>query len=272
MKLKDLVKSNGGSGSDRWNVPIELLDSNPDNIRLDRPEVRDHIRALADSIKEVGFIRTRPLTVRMTGDRVLIEDGNCRLAAVYLAISEGAEIKTLPCLSEAPMTTAADRTLNMLLANSGLPHTPLEYLAAVKRLLSYGWTDTDIAKRLGRSRQWLANLINLGEAGDDVHALVTEGAVSSTQALALVRQHGSDAAQVIRDAQHRTGRAHVSGKHLRAATPAPEPERNSVTPAPEEAETPDLRTAARTVLACWDTGDLDDAWTAAIADLRRAVA
>jgi hypothetical protein len=105
-----------------------------------------------------------------------------------------------------------------------------------------------------------------------VHALVTEGAVSSTQALALVRQHGSDAAQVIRDAQHRTGRAHVSGKHLRAARPAPEPERNSVTPAPEEAETPDLRTAARAVLACWDTGNLDDAWTAAIADLRRAAA
>ena len=156
MKLKDLVKSSGGSGSDLWNVPLELLDPNPHNIRLDGPALREHIASLAESIQTHGFLRSRPLTVRQAaGDRLVVVDGNCRLLAVRLAMANGAEIKTLPCLSEAPNTSEADRTLNMLLANSGLQHTPMEYAASIKRLLSWGWTDTDIAKKAGCSRTTL---------------------------------------------------------------------------------------------------------------------
>ena len=125
MRLKQLIQQEHGTLSDLFGVPIHLLDANPDNVRIDTPELREHIRTLANSIIAQGFLRSRPLTVRQSGDRLIVVDGNCRLLAVRLAMEEGAEIKNLPCVSEAPGTNDADRTCNMLLANSGMAHTPL---------------------------------------------------------------------------------------------------------------------------------------------------
>lgn len=237
MKLKDLVKSSGGSGSDLWMVPIELLDANPHNLRLDGPALREHIAGLAESIMAHGFLRSRPLTIRQnSGDRLEVVDGNCRLLAVRLAMQKGAEIKTLPCLSEAPHTNDAERTLNMLLANSGLQHTPMEYAAAIKRLLSYGWTDTDIAKKLGKSRQWVSNVLETAALPADVQAQLVDSVVSATQARKLVRQHGDKAAAVIAGAAAASGRKHVTARHL--AAPVVATVAAAALPAPIAAITP----------------------------------
>ena len=260
MKLKDLVKSSGGSGSDLWNVPLELLDANPHNIRLDGPALREHIASLAESIQTHGFLRSRPLTVRQAaGDRLVVVDGNCRLLAVRLAMANGAEIKTLPCLSEAPNTSEADRTLNMLLANSGLQHTPMEYAASIKRLLSWGWTDTDIAKKLGKSRQWVSNVLETAALPADVQAQLVDSVVSATQARKLVRQHGDKAAAVIAGAAAASGRKHVTARHLAVAAPV------AVLPAPVSVDGPAV------VAAPVAAPEADDATQDALVALRQAV-
>jgi ParB family chromosome partitioning protein len=262
MKLKDLVKQSGGSGSDLWNVPVELLDVNPGNIRLDGPALREHIAGLAESIMAQGFLRSRPLTIRQGDDRLIVVDGNCRLLAVKIAIEKGAPIKNLPCLSEAPNTSEADRTLNMLLANSGLQHTPVEYAAAINKLLSYGWTDTDIAKKLGRSRQWVTNTLETAALPPEAHALIAAGTASATTLRQAVRQGGTEAVGRIAQVAADTGRKHVTARHLRTvvieagpvtevqAEPAP------VVAAPEpdaiQDELVTLRQAVRAFLAAWD--------------------
>jgi ParB/RepB/Spo0J family partition protein len=234
MRLKQLIQQEHGTLSDLFGVPIHLLDANPDNVRIDTPELREHIRTLANSIIAQGFLRSRPLTVRQSGDRLIVVDGNCRLLAVRLAMEEGAEIKNLPCVSEAPGTNDADRTCNMLLANSGMAHTPLEYAAAIKRLMSYGWSDTDVARKLGRSRQWVVNALETAALPADVQAQMVDGVVSATTARKMVKRDGAGAAAKIAAAAAERGGKRVTERHLKpvievAPTPYPASDTIAVT-------------------------------------------
>lgn len=263
MRLKDFVKQSGGTMSDLFNLPLAFLDANPDNIRLDTQELRDHIRGIADSIIATGFLRSRPLTVRLVGERAIVVDGNCRFAAAKIAASEGAELLTIPCVPEAVGTTEAERIANMVLANSGLPHSPIEMTAAVKRLVSYGWTDTQIAKRLGRSRQYVTNLLDLAGAAPDVQLMITNGTVSATEAIKLIRSEGDNAGEVIREAVAKTGKARVTAKDIKPTTVAPE----------KPVKTPvGLIGAVREMLRIWDDGDVGAEFDEVLATLRELVA
>ena len=270
MKVKDIVRAAGGTTTDMPQVPIALLASNPDNMRLDTDNLRAHIRSIADSILSTGYLRSRPLTVRFVGETAIIVDGNCRFAAVQIAIAEGAEILTLPCVLEAPGTTQADRLANMLLANAGLPHSPIEKTAAVKLLLSYGWSEGQVAQRLGVSRQTIANLLDLAGAGSEVHAMIAGGTISATQAIKLIRSEGENAGEVIARVAEKAkaeGKTRVTAKAFKPVRPEPE-ENKSARPVPEVG----LLGAAREVLRLWDAGTLDADFDQAMDCLRAIVA
>lgn len=273
MKVKDIVRAAGGTTTDMPQVPIALLAPNPDNMRLDTNELRTHIRSIADSILATGYLRSRPLTVRFVGETAIIVDGNCRFAAVQIAIAEGAEILTLPCVLEPQATGDAERLANMLVANSGLPHSPMEMTGAIKRLLSYGWTDTQIAKRLGKSRQYVVNLLDLAGAPADIHAAITNGTVSATQAIKLIRSEGADAGAVIAKVAEQaraSGKVRVTAKSFEAAKPQAQP-KPAKTPDPSWAAPTGLLGAAREVLRIWDAGSLDSDFDQAIECLRAIV-
>lgn len=271
MKVKDIVRAAGGTTTDMPQVPIALLAPNPDNMRLDTDELRSHIRGIADSILASGYLRSRPLTVRFVGETAIIVDGNCRFAAVQIAMAEGAEILTLPCVLEPPGTTEAERTANMLVANSGLAHSPLEMTAIVKKLLSFGWEESAIARRLGKSRQWIANLLELSGASPDVQQAIANGTVSATQAIKLIRSEGADAGAVIAKVAERAkaeGKTRVTAKSFEASKPKAVP---AATPEPAWAAPTGLLGAAREVLRLWDSGSLDRDFTEALECLRAMV-
>ena len=167
-------------------------------------------------------------------------------------------------------------TLNMLLANSGMAHTPAEYGAAITRLLSYGWSDSDIARKLGKSRQWIANTLEAAAMPEEVQQLVAVGAVSGTLARQLVRSEGSGAAETIKRAAGATGRAHVTARHLRVVETAPQingkvaplvhPE-----PAAEPVVSDDLTIAVRAFLRLHDDGGTIEQTETAIARMRSFV-
>jgi hypothetical protein len=280
MRLKDFVKEAGGTTGNLFNLPVDRFDPNPGNIRLDRQELRDHIRALADDIKTNGSDRTRP---RMVGDRAQVQDGNCRLMAVRVAISEGAQIVNLPCIPETDGMSEADSLVRMATRNTSLAHTALEYAVIVKKFQSWGWTDTEIAKRLQKSRQWLANTMDLAGAPIDVREAVAAGTVSPTQAVKLVRSEGANAGAVIAKAKAETGGNHITAKHVQAVapkTPKPPVIAAVALPAPAPAPPPPitpppvcdgLATAVRAFLAAWDEPDSGQV-TATISALRELVA
>lgn len=270
MRLKSFCKEVGGTTSDLFNLPLNVLRPNPDNIRIDTQELRDHIRGIADSIKATGYLRSEPFTIRLVGDTAQVVNGNCRYAACQIALAEGAELLTVPCMLEAPGTTEGDRIANMVVANSGLGHSPLEMTVAVKRLLSFGWTDTQIAKRWGKSRQYVANLLDLAGAAPDVQLAIANGTVSATQAIKLIRSEGADAGAVIAKVAEQAraeGRTRVTAKAFKAA----KPEKSAGTPntIPQAVG---LLGAAREVLRIWDAGSLDTDFDQAMECLRAIIA
>ncbi len=175
--------------TDLLTLPLDLLDVDPAfNVRLPCDALTEHIRDLADGIKASGFRRDRALLVRVQGDRAVVVDGHCRLAAVKIAVAEGAEIKGVPCTQEPKGTSEADRTLSLMTANSGRSLQPLEEAAAVMRLISFGWSEAEIARKRGKSRQWVNNLLTLNAAPEPIRQAVINGEVSATQATKLTRE------------------------------------------------------------------------------------
>lgn len=252
MRLKDLSVTT----TEVYNLPLDRITVDPEfNVRMDTPELAEHLEMIRDSILAQGFLRTRPLTVRLSPDQTsaILIDGHCRLVAARMAIAAGADLVSVPCLSEGKGVSAADRTLMLLTANNGLPLAPLEQAEAVKRLISYGWTETDIGKKIGRTRQHVANLLELAGAPEGVRVMVVKGSLAATEAVKTIRSEGANATQVLQDAAKHAeaaGKTKVTGKNIAAvkprppAPPAPEP-----TPRVLQRVRVPLQTAAEHVVA-----------------------
>lgn len=227
--LRKLAQSSGGKISEVLNLPPSMIDIDPEfNIRDDGPELTAHVRMLADSMINQGFMRTQPLTVRQEGDRAVIVDGHCRFAAARIAIKEGAEILTLPCLTDKRTGNEAERALQLITANAGKPLSPLEQARVVMRLHTYGWDDKLIAKKIGRSPGYVVGLLDLAAAPVAVHKAIVNGDVSATEATKAVRAHGERAGAVIADAVTHAriaGRTRALPRDVEAVTkPRTEPE------------------------------------------------
>lgn len=187
------------------------------NVRNDTDSLRDHIRQLADSIKEIGV--QQPLTVYMDGEDIFLSDGHCRMEAVRLAISEGAEIRAVPVRVEERYSNDADRVLSLLTRNSGRPLAIPEQAEVVRRLLGFGWTEADVAKKTGYSRQHVGNLIVYLSSPQEIKDRVTGGEISPSTAISAVKAHGeAGAVEIVNKAVSRaneTGKKKVPGSAVK---------------------------------------------------------
>lgn len=216
--LKTAMKSAGATSRDLWYVPIgKLVVREGFNVREHNASYDAHVRTLADSIKANGFYPDEPLGVFIDGDEVVIHGGHCRFAATQLAISEGADIKELPCVSVPRGTSAEDLTVALHTTNSGKPLTPFELGVVCVRLVKYGWDEKQIASRLGFTPTYVSDLLFLQECPKEVRTLVQEDKVSAGMAIAAVRKHGAEAAAALDKAVAKAeskGKAKATGKHM----------------------------------------------------------
>lgn len=162
------------------------------NVREETDELSEHIEQLALSIAEVGV--QQPITVYMENNTIYLSDGHCRLAGVKLAISRGAEIKSIPCRVEERYSNDADRVLAMIVRNSGKPLTPLEKASVVKRLVAFGWSESEIAKKTGISKQYVGRLLQMEAMPEALKGMVKDGTVSASVAVETFRDQGAEKA------------------------------------------------------------------------------
>jgi ParB-like chromosome segregation protein Spo0J len=183
---------------------IDMLKFDPANLheepgwneRIDNDDLTQHIRQLADSIKEVGVLE--PLTVYLSDEgKAVVTNGHCRLLAVKIAIAEGADIKTVPVRTEPKASNDADRVLSMITRNSGKPLTPIETSRVIKRLDSFGWTAADISLKTGYTKGHISNFMALSSAPARIQRLVEDGKVSATLAVDTMRGNSEDRATEI---------------------------------------------------------------------------
>lgn len=159
------------------------------NVRTPSPELTEHIRSLANSIKEVGV--KVPLKVKIENEIVYVTAGHCRLAATMLAISEGADIKSIPVIPEDRGSTEADRVVDIVISNEGKPLTILEQAEAYFRLKGgFGWSADQIAKKTGYSEAHIRNCVQLRAADPEILSFISSGKVSATLAMKLIAENG----------------------------------------------------------------------------------
>lgn len=186
------------SSNDLWKVNVDDLHVEPDfNVRSQNADLEAHIRSLADSMKSEGYYQDKPLAafVKQEGEtsKIVVTDGHNRLAAVKLAIQEGAKIGKLPVVVAPKGTTMEDLTVALVRSNSGKKLDPYEQAIVCKRLSRFGWEPIEIAKRIGRRQGEVELMLELVGAPRHIRGLLESGQVKSSLAFSMLEKHGNRA-------------------------------------------------------------------------------
>lgn len=162
----------------------------------DRDDVKAGIRALADAYKRGDYVP--PIIVRVREGRVLVREGHRRRRALLLAVKEGADIKKVQVHEHKGDET--EQTLLIATSNDGAPLTPLERAVVYGRLSQWGWSDKEIAERVGRTAEHVRQARAMLEMPLELKKLVQNDVVSATLALDLYREHGETAVDMVKSA------------------------------------------------------------------------
>lgn len=139
----------------------------------------ERLTELAESIRNHGLLQS--IVVRRVGDAYEIVAGERRWRA---ALSIGLE--TIP----ATVRQITDREAAELAVLENLQReslTPLEEADGFAALVRHGWTQEQIAGRVGKSRAFVGNRLAISGAGDAVRDALEEDRISASVALVLAR-------------------------------------------------------------------------------------
>jgi ParB family chromosome partitioning protein len=158
-------------------VAVREIVPNPEQPRRHfDPEALD---ALAGSIRRHGLLQ--PLVVRRVDGRYELIAGERRLRA-----AQRAGLETVPVILRE--TPAEDRLELALIENLQRENlTPLEEAEAFRHLIdAYGFTQEEVAERVGKSRPAVANALRLLTLPDAVKAQLEAGELSAGHARAVL--------------------------------------------------------------------------------------
>jgi ParB family chromosome partitioning protein len=159
-------------------IPLELIDSNPSQPRRSFDE--KGLERLAGSIRARGVLQ--PIVVRpLVGGRYELVAGERRLRAARIA-----ELETIPGIVRA----ADDRERLALALAENMARQDLnaveEARACATLVDDLGLTKEEVARRVGRSRVAISNLIRLLDLPEEVLELIESGALSEGHGRAIL--------------------------------------------------------------------------------------
>ena len=157
-------------------IAVSQLDPNPDQPR--RTFDTQALEALAESIRQAGVLQ--PLLVVENGARYRIVAGERRYRAARMA-----GLQSVPCVVRD--MTEQERMEAALIENLQREDlNPIEEAAGIRALMEEcGYTQELAAKRVGRSRPALANLLRLLQMPESIRELVKAGELSAGHARVL---------------------------------------------------------------------------------------
>ncbi|MEN5236635.1 ParB N-terminal domain-containing protein [Pseudomonas sp. TWI923] len=273
--FKQMIKDGDVRRADAMKVKLEDLHEEPGfNLRTEGEALEASIDALAEFIANGGQIPALEVRPRAEGG-VWVVDGHRRRRAMLKLDKAGRLPRTPnkenPNILEAWVPVVAfegsdaDRVARIISSQENEKLSPLELAEGYKRLRAFGWFPEQIAKKVGRTRQHVEQVLTVGNANTDVQNLVAAGHVSATTAAQVVREHGDGAGKVL-GAELEKAQA-IGKKKVTAGTmkgPAiPKPRLEAV------------HTASRNLIAALDSIDEDSRSltipTALVLELRKAL-
>lgn len=177
FRLKGNQAETPQGGRELANLPIGDIRPNPSQMRQKIDE--DDLVELAESIKSLGVIQ--PIVVRPLEEGYELVAGERRLRAAKMA-----GLEFIPAIV-VDMDDLAS-SLSALVENIQRKDlSAIEEARCLADLLrTTGWTQVELAKKLGRSQAALANKLRLLQLDEDVQEMVVDGKLSERQARALL--------------------------------------------------------------------------------------
>ena len=159
-------------------LPIAAISPNPDQPR--RRFSREGLEELAASIREHGVLQ--PLSVRRTLHGYELISGERRLRAARMA-----GLTEAPCI----VVNVDSQGSSLLALVENLQRRDLDFVeeaAALDRLIrTYGLSQEEAARRIGKSQSAVANKLRLLKLSPQVLSLLRSGGCSERHARALLR-------------------------------------------------------------------------------------
>lgn len=158
-------------------VDVDHIEVNPHQPRQAVDEQK--LKQLSDSIKEDGVLQ--PIVVRPSGERYQLVMGERRLRAARLAGVAKVpaivkEVKDVDSLRLALVENIQREDLNVI-------EVAYAYRALVA---SFGLTQSDLAKLVGRDRSSVANTLRLLNLPEEVRQMIVDGQITGGHARALL--------------------------------------------------------------------------------------
>ena len=178
LGLAAIIPTAGRDQEGLRDIPIELIRPNPSQPRrhFDEPS----LLALADSIRARGVLQ--PVVARpLAGGRYELVAGERRLRAAELA-----KLETIPAIVRE--TDDAERLELALIENMARADlNPVEEARACATLVDdLGMSKEEVARRVGRSRVAVANLIRMLDLPDEALTMVERRELTAGHARALL--------------------------------------------------------------------------------------
>jgi len=177
-KKKTLFQSNR-----IYQIPIERIVPNPRQPR--RHFDSQAMRELAESIRQHGMLQ--PISVQKTPEGYVLVAGERRLRAASMA-----GLDRVPCI----LVRSSERDSALLALIENLQRCDLHYTeeaAAIARLIStYGMSQEEAARRLGRSQSAVANKLRLLKLSPECVDKLRQYGLTERHARALLRLEGNE--------------------------------------------------------------------------------
>ncbi len=183
--LSAILPESGAGGPDLRDLPVEAIEPNPDQPRTSFD--RQALDALAGSIATAGLLQ--PLIVRPLSDgRYQIVAGERRWRA-----AQQAGLERVPAVIR---SSPEDERLQAALIENMVREdlNPVDEARACAALVDdLGISKEELARRVGRSRAAISNLIRLLDLPDEVQRLLERGELSEGHGRAILQLSDQDA-------------------------------------------------------------------------------
>ena len=158
--------------SELINIPLHLIQVNPDQPRIDFDE--EKLEELAQSIRSKGIIQPILVRVMPSGDGYQLIAGERRLKAAKKANLQNIPARRLDIQDSELLEIALVENIQRRNLN------PIEEAGAYKKLLEqFNTTQEEIAAKLGVRRASLANIVRLLNLPENVRDMIADGRLSA---------------------------------------------------------------------------------------------
>jgi ParB family transcriptional regulator, chromosome partitioning protein len=175
--LSALLRDSDGQAQGLQPIPLDLVDPNPFQPR--KSMASDRLEELARSIRSTGIVQ--PIIVRRSGERFQLIAGERRWRAARLAALESVPAIVRDISDQEALELAI--TENALREDLSAVEMAEAFHALQER---FGYSQEEIASRIGMDRATVANTIRLLKLPEQIKEMIADGQISPGHARALL--------------------------------------------------------------------------------------